>query len=556
MENIIISNSSNVDDMLTNMLSVALDGDDKQQFIMNFQLYLMYGNDTTQYVVDLDSIWEWLGFSKKDKAKDVLIRNFEKDVDYIIVLPGLRENPQTVENPLGGRPKEKIMINVETFKAFCMLANTEKGKRTRRYYSKMESVFFKYMEERHRATVLALENERSTLERNLKLETQKKLIETNKNTSLVYILKVQETDADNFIIKIGETDDIEQRMTSLRQEYRDCLLIDAFPCTRPHAFEQYILHRKDVMKYRFISTETIQISTEFPYETLKKIIKKHIDNFNGLSPTQRVELARTKYQEKLLDSIQSTTDNAMKQQLIDILKSNTYPKEDDSDSEDSSNDNDIPYRHRVVYQYDVSNLSTPIKTYNSLRQAARSLNNPNFYDYHIRDASNSNTVFADYRWLYLDGENDKPPAELPPTQEEPSSSRNTGVIAQINKENTQIINVFASQKDAEKETKIHNSQISIGVSTGKIKSGFIWKLYEDCSTDLKSTYQGIIPEPKRTTTCSKVVQRIDPDTNQILETYHCIQDICSVYKCCHKSINKASKSGDIFKGYKWNIVNE
>lgn len=554
MENTIITQSTYMDDMLSNMLLNALDGDDKQQFIMNFQLYLMYGNDTSQYVVDLDSIWEWLGFSKKDKAKDVLTRNFEKDLDYIVVLPGLRENPQTVENPLGGRPKEKIMLNVETFKAFCMLANTEKGKRTRRYYSKMESVFFKYMEERHRTTVLTLENERTTLEKNLKLETHRKLIETNKNTPLVYILKVQETDAENFIIKIGETDDIEQRISSLRQEYRDCLLIDAFPCTRPHAFEQYILHRKDVTKHRFIATETIQICPEFPYEHLKKIIKKHIDNFNGLSPSQRVELAKTKFQEKLLDSIQTATDNTIKQQLIDILKSNTYTKEEESDNEDA--DNDIPYRHRCVYQYDVSNITTPIKTYNSLRQAARSLNNPNYHDYHIRNASNNNTVFANYRWLYVDGENEEPPIELPPTQEEPSSSRNTGIIAQINKENTHIINVFATQRDAEKETKVHNSQISIGVSTGSIRSGFYWKLYEDCSDELKSTFCGTLPQAKRPSTCSKVVRRIDPDTNQILETYNCIQDICNIYKCCHKSINKASKSGDIFKGYKWIIVNE
>lgn len=544
MANAIISHSTQTDDMLSSMLLEALDGDDKEQFIINFRLYLMYSNDSNQYVVDLDSIWEWLGLARKDVAKRTLIKNFIENEDYVVLHP-------YAERVNGGQNKEQIMLNVETFKAFCMLANTEKGKRTRRYYAKMESVFFKYMEEKHRITVLTLEeNERYNMEKNLKLETHTKLIESNKNTPLVYILKVQETDPENFIVKLGETDDIEQRIKSHRQEYKDCILLDVFPCKRPHGFEQYILHRKDVMKYRFISSETIQICKDFTYEHLKQIIEKHIDEFNGLSPTQRVELARIRYQHKILESIQFTTDNTIKQQLIDILKSNTY--QDESDNEDS----DIPYRNRFVYQYDLSDLTKPINTFNSLRQAARSLNNPNYHDYHIRNASNNNTVFANYRWLYLDGENQQPPDALPPTQEETPSSRKTGLIAQINKENTQIINVFANQKDAEKETKIHNSQISIGISTGSIKNGFLWKLYEDCSPDLKSTFQGSLPQPKRPSTCSKVVQRIDPDTNKVLETYHCIQDICNIYKCCHKSINKASKTSDIFKGYKWNIINE
>jgi hypothetical protein len=209
---------------------------------------------------------------------------------------------------------------------------------------------------------------------------------------------------------------------------------------------------------------------------------------------------------------------------------------------------------RIVYQYDPSNLSQPIKTFDGLRQAARSLNNPLYHDYHIRNASVNNTLLEGYRWLCTD-EDVQPPTEIPPTKEEPRIQRNNGPIAQINKEKTQILNVFATQKDAEQETKIHNSQISIGLSSGLLRSGFFWIPYEDCDESLKQTYHGIIPEPKRIATCSKVVQQIDPFTNNVVETYQCMQDVCSKFKCCHKSINKASASGNIFKGFKWNVTN-
>lgn len=52
----------------------------------------------------------------------------------------------------------------------------------------------------------------------------------------------------------------------------------------------------------------------------------------------------------------------------------------------------------------------------------------------------------------------------------------------------------------------------------------------------------------------KHVERIDPSTDQILETYNCIQDVCSKFKTCHKTIHKACASGDLYRGYKWRVV--
>ena len=52
-------------------------------FLASFYSYLNY-DSKNDYVIDLNDIWKWLGFARKDFCKVVLERHFEKDSDYII----------------------------------------------------------------------------------------------------------------------------------------------------------------------------------------------------------------------------------------------------------------------------------------------------------------------------------------------------------------------------------------------------------------------------------------------------------------------------------------
>ena len=65
---------------------------DSQQllFVTSFYCYLNY-NQSTDFVIDLDNIWERLGFNQKYGAKRVLEKQFALDIDYIIPLPKLGE---------------------------------------------------------------------------------------------------------------------------------------------------------------------------------------------------------------------------------------------------------------------------------------------------------------------------------------------------------------------------------------------------------------------------------------------------------------------------------
>jgi hypothetical protein len=48
---------------------------EQQLFISSFYCYLNY-NSTTDFIIDLDNIWKWIGFQQKVKAKTLLEKNF------------------------------------------------------------------------------------------------------------------------------------------------------------------------------------------------------------------------------------------------------------------------------------------------------------------------------------------------------------------------------------------------------------------------------------------------------------------------------------------------
>jgi len=109
--------------------------DESYVFLASFYTYLHYDSEK-DFVIDLDSVWKWVGFSRKDHAKSLIEKNFERDSDYIInFAPALEE--AKIDNR-GGLNKEIILMNINTFKMFCLLAKTDKSLMIKKYYIKLE----------------------------------------------------------------------------------------------------------------------------------------------------------------------------------------------------------------------------------------------------------------------------------------------------------------------------------------------------------------------------------------------------------------------------------
>jgi phage anti-repressor protein len=270
-------------------------------FIGSFYCYLNYTKN--DFVIDLENVWKWLGFSRKDPAKVVLEKHFIINVDYIV-------SQQPLENPqLGGRPKENIMLNINTFKKLCLKSNTKKADEIHDYFIKLEETFQEIINEESNELRLQLQNtiielkENNETEKN-KLKKEKRIavekaivVQFPVNIECIYIGTIDNTNDNNEkLIKFGHTNDLSTRIKDHHKHYNNFALINAFRVQNKVEIENLIkTHSKIRPNIRTIEvndknkTEIIAYNTDFTIEHITKIIKElieskiySIDNFNKL----------------------------------------------------------------------------------------------------------------------------------------------------------------------------------------------------------------------------------------------------------------------------------
>jgi regulator of replication initiation timing len=152
---------------LLNKIKDTFTDTQQQLFVSSFYCYLNYRS--TDFIVDFDHIWKWIGFTRKDNAKKVLEKNFIIDTDYKVEKSAPQVGgaafeseynekaaPQVGEKGykksfcnLGGAGlnKEKITLTVNTFKKFCLKAGTKKADEIHEYYIKLEELLHETMNE-------------------------------------------------------------------------------------------------------------------------------------------------------------------------------------------------------------------------------------------------------------------------------------------------------------------------------------------------------------------------------------------------------------------------
>ncbi len=100
-----------IDEHLFILIKEQMNTEEQLQFINSFKMYLKYGNDNTKFIINLDDIWVWIGFSEKGKAKRLLINKFDENIDYILLAQNGKQkfNTKNLENR-GGHNKESILL--------------------------------------------------------------------------------------------------------------------------------------------------------------------------------------------------------------------------------------------------------------------------------------------------------------------------------------------------------------------------------------------------------------------------------------------------------------
>jgi hypothetical protein len=320
---------------------------EQQMFLSSFYCYLNH-HPTNDFVIDLDKVWEWMGFKCKYTAKRLLEKCFMINKDYI---KSLHPEVKQIKQGSGGQNKEIFMLNVKTFKSMCLKAGTKKADEIHEYYLKMETIIQEVVSEesaeiKKQLTVqkekLIVQKEKLTVqaiqlqnvEKDKELLKEKTLIEQFPlNTQCIYIGKVdnktlgipghkmyQET-----VIKFGQTNDLQQRVGCHKKTYDNFILYAAFKVKNKIEIENHI-KKHPILKKRVRNITTGDNIThrellalddgEFTLEKvegfIKDIIKQNeynIENYNLLLAKndaleiemQQLKTANTEKDKKITD---------------------------------------------------------------------------------------------------------------------------------------------------------------------------------------------------------------------------------------------------------------
>ena len=291
-------------------------GYEQQLFVSSFYCYLNYDKNI-DFVVDLDNVWNWLGFNQKIKAKILLEKHFQVDIDYKNLTPevagaSLSENTSQ-EEKWGGHNKQTIMLTIKCFKSLCLKAQTKKASEIHDYYMKMEETMHQIIEEEtdelrqqleDKDTIINQIKETSEQEKNkLKKEKQRAVEQATidqfpLNTECIYFGTIDNTNENNEqLIKFGHTNNLSTRVLDHRKNYNNFILVAAFRVQNKVEIENLIKNypkiKRQIRNIEVNGKQKTEIiaydNASFTIEKLTKHIKDiihsktySIDNFNRI----------------------------------------------------------------------------------------------------------------------------------------------------------------------------------------------------------------------------------------------------------------------------------
>lgn len=284
---------------LVNKIKHAFSEEEQKLYVASFYLYLNY-NTKTDFVVSLDDVWEWLGFSRIDPAKRMLVTNFTRDIDYKILLHPKVEHsekhdsayttlllPKVEQNNFnklttvsgkevrGGHNKETVLMNINTFKKLCLKAETKKADTIHDYYIKLEELVHEVMDEQTselrikleqagqqlQSTKVALEAEKAKCAKILKKKCHEQA-----PGEVVYIFKCNAQSNDN-LHKVGRTSNIAHRESGHINSNILGEVVHTRRCINSDLLEKVCHHMLD--KYRVLNTREW---FDIPFDVTKKVV--------------------------------------------------------------------------------------------------------------------------------------------------------------------------------------------------------------------------------------------------------------------------------------------
>ena len=396
-----------------------------------------------------------------------------------------------------------------------------------------------------------------------KLETQK-VIEREKILlkeygtigAVFYVIKVKTYENKQYVIKIGESRrGITDRYKEHKSKYEECLLLDCFAVNKSKDFETFIKEH-DVIKPNKLKNlpghetelELFLIGKNISYQTLLNIITNNIKYFNN-NDTSKLELENE--QLKLMLEMKTTNnDNMLIHELIKTIKELSHKVDiiEKSNKEIVNKFNSQETKVTTGFSEPLPTLGPRlqkinpetmmlIKVYESVSEVMKednSIKRPS-----INKAIVENTIYCGYRWLLVDRELDSTMIHnINPTKQ--TKVQNLGYIAQINKEQTEIVNVFLDRKTAAHFNGYESiSALDNPVKKFTLSQGYYYKIYADCDVEFREKFEENINGSPLL--YKNGVGQYDLQNNLIREfacKYDCIKTLLMSDKTLSKALNK------------------
>ncbi len=342
-----------------------------------------------------------------------------------------------------------------------------------------------------------------------KIEEQKNheaLIESFDKLNVVYLGKVGKDDDGSFYVKIGWSDDIKTRSSSLLKKFGEFTILKLIKCNNNKNFEQFLHNHKEISKlnvknFKNTNSQEVFKFNDETYTKLLNIIQQNQHKYRYLDGenTYMIELKKLELQEE-----ENKRDHILKEKIIDL-----EIKKIDYLLNTSSEQKDIPLP-----------LILPSDSDNSLNSEKEYVNEDVKYD-----MNSENIKDSFFSKNYMDNSLD---------------STNEDIKEDMNIEN--IKNSLFSK------TYMDNSLDSTN---------------EDAKEDMNiENIQALLFSKNYTNTKSPKVQLYDPETLAYIKTFDSIIETVRSFRDEHKidnfsdaTLRAASKGNYVYCGYRWNLIN-
>ena len=531
---------------------------EQQMFLASFYCYLKHDNKN-DFVIDLDNVWNWLGFNSKFNAKRLLENCFKLDLDY---KKSLLQPEKQSSAPKGGHNKEVFMLNIKTFKLFCIKAGTKKADEIHEYFIKLEEVLQEVLIEESnelKQQLLKITDQKAKeydtkLEKQKVLEREKILLKEYATIgSIIYIIKVKTFENGQYIVKLGESRrGVKDRYNEHKAKFDECLLLDCFAVNKSKDFESFLHNNENIrgnrindLKGHETELELFLIGKNLSYKTLLNVINNNLKYFNN-NDTNKLELEIE--QLKLMLEMKTTNnDNLLIQELLQSVKQLSYQINnlEKTNQEMMEKLNSIQTKTITCFNEPLVTLGprlqkinpetmTIIKVYESVAECLKEYNfkakRPS-----IDKAVKENTIYMEYRWAFVDRSLDPNIIHnILPTKQ--TKIQNLGYIAKLNTEKTKILNVYLDRKTAASHNGYASSSaLDTPVKNTSLTNGHYYLLYDKCPQELIDTFEEKYGEP----ILYKDGIGQYTNENQLVKEFICKYDCIKQLKMSDKTLTKA-----------------